>query len=71
MFQIIIGIYLIEVILILAMFLTKISQGENKVHMWYSAGKMLLVAVSMYFLVAMASTLMFGEMITAAVESIT
>jgi hypothetical protein len=70
LFQLIIGIYLIEVIIILAMFLTKISQGENKVYQWYTAGKMLVIALSMYFLVAMGASLMFGELITQAVESI-
>lgn len=68
LFQLIIGIYLIEIIIILAMFLTKISQGENKVYQWYIAGKMLIVALSMYFLVAVGSTLMFGELITQAIE---
>ncbi len=68
LFQLIIGIYLIEVIIILAMFLTKISQGENKVYQWHTAGKMLIVALSMYFLVAVGSTLMFGELITQSIE---
>ncbi|MCX6817250.1 MAG: hypothetical protein NTU57_00130 [Candidatus Aenigmarchaeota archaeon] len=70
-FQIIIGIYLIEIIIILAMFMTKISQGENKVYMWYTAGKMLIVAVVMYFLVALGASTMFGELIASAVEGIT
>ena len=70
-FQIIIGIYLIEIIIILAMFMTKISQGENKVYMWYTAGKMLIVAVVMYFLVALGASTMFGELISSAVEGIT
>ncbi|MEE9323428.1 MAG: hypothetical protein V3U72_02685 [Candidatus Aenigmarchaeota archaeon] len=70
LFQLIIGIYLIEIIIILAMFLTKISQGENKVYQWYTAGKMLLIALSMYFLITVGATLMFGELITQAVESI-
>jgi hypothetical protein len=69
-FQLIIGIYLIEIIIILAMFMTKISQGENKVYMWYTAGKMLIVAVSMYFLVALGTSAMFGELIENAVSSI-
>jgi len=71
MFQIIIGIYLIEVIIILAMFMTKISQGEDKVYMWYSAGKMLVVAVTMYFLVAVGASMMFGGLIEQAIGSIT
>jgi hypothetical protein len=70
-FQLIIGIYLIEIIIILAMFMTKISQGENKVYMWYTAGKMLIVAVSMYFLVALGASAMFGDLIENAVNTIT
>ena len=70
MFQLIIGIYLIEVIIILAMFLTKISQGDNKIYQWHTAGKMLVIALSMYFLVAIGSTFMFGGLIEQAVQSI-
>ncbi len=70
MFQLIIGIYLIEIIIILAIFMTKISQGENKVYQWYSAGKMLLVAVTMYFLIALGASTMFGGLIEQAVSSI-
>jgi len=70
MFQIIIGIYLIEVIIILAMFITKITKGENKVYQWYTAGKMLIIAVSMYFLVAVGASAMFGDLIRQAIESI-
>jgi hypothetical protein len=69
-FQLIIGIYLIEVIFILALFITKISQGENRTAQWYMTGKMLIVSLSVYFLVAMGASLMFGEMITEAVSSI-
>jgi len=38
--------------------------------MWYSAGKMLVVAVSMYFLVAIGASVMFGGLIEQAVSSI-
>lgn len=69
-FQMIIGIYLIEIIIILAMFMTKISQGENKVYQWYTAGKMLIIAVSVYFLVALGASAMFGDLIENAVSSI-
>ncbi len=71
LFQLIIGVYLIEIIIILAMFMTKISQGENKVYQWYTAGKMLIIAVSVYFLVALGASAMFGEIIEGAVNSIT
>jgi len=69
-FQLIIGIYLIEVIFILALFITKISQGENRTAQWYMTGKMLIVSLSVYFMVAMGASMMFGEMITEAVSSI-
>jgi len=69
-FQIIIGIYLIEVIIILAIFMTKISQGENKVYQWYSAGKMLVIALTMYFMIAIGASIMFGGLIEQAVSSI-
>ncbi len=69
-FQVVIGIYLIEVIIILALFITKITQGENKVFQWHLAGKMLMVAIIMYFLVAVGSSFMFGDLIEKAISSI-
>jgi MFS family permease len=70
MFQIIIGIYLIEVIIILAVFVTKINRGEDKVMQWYSAGKIIIVALMIYFLVAIGTSLLFGGMIEGAMQSI-
>ena len=69
-FQLIIGIYLIEIIIVLAIFLTKITQGENKVYQWYTSGKMLVVAVSMYFFIAIASSMLVGDIITKAIQSV-
>jgi len=69
-FQLIIGVYLIEVIFILALFITKISQGENRTAQWYMTGKMLIVSLSVYFLISIGASMMFGEMITDAVSSI-
>ncbi|NIO19301.1 MAG: hypothetical protein GTN76_00780 [Candidatus Aenigmarchaeota archaeon] len=69
-FQIIIGIYLIEVIFILAFFITKITQGENRTAQWYLTGKMLIVSLSVYFLVSVGSILLFGQMIEDAIASI-
>jgi len=71
MFQIIIGIYLVEVIIILAIFITKINRGEDKVAQWYMAGKMIIVALTIYFLVAVGTSMLFGEMISGALQSIT
>jgi hypothetical protein len=69
-FQLIVGIYLIEVIIILAVFLTKITQGDNNIAQWYLSGKMLIVALTMYFMIALGASFMFGELIAKAVEGI-
>jgi len=65
-FQLIIGIYLIEILAILAMFINKISVGENKMSMHYEMGKILLIGITAYFLVAIASSTIFGELIRNA-----
>ncbi len=68
-FQLIIGVYLIQVIIILAIFLTKINHGDNKVVQWNMAAKMLLVGIAVYSIVALISATMFADMISGALES--
>jgi hypothetical protein len=68
LFQLIVGIYVMEVIIILGIFITKISHGENKTLQWNSVGKMLIVGMSIYFLVAMLSSTMFGGLIRDALK---
>jgi hypothetical protein len=70
LFQLIVGIYVMEVIIILGMFITKISHGENKTLQWNTVGKMLIIGMFIYFLVAMTSSTMFGGMIREALGSI-
>ncbi len=70
LFQLIIGVYLIEVIAILGMFLTKINEGDNKYAQAVLTGRMLLVGVAMYFLVALISSLLFGDFIRSALGSL-
>ena len=70
MFQLIAGVYLMEVALIIAIFVTKISRGDDKVAQWYLAGKMLAVGIMIYILVTVGSSIMFGGMIKGAVEQI-
>ncbi len=70
-FQLIVGVYLIEVIVILAIFLTKISHGENKTTQWMLAGKMLIIGLVMYILVALISSTMFVGLIGNALQSFT
>jgi len=70
MFQLIVGIYLIEVIIILAIFVTKINRGEDTVSQWYLAAKMLMVGMVFYAVTAAASSIMFGDIIGQALSSI-
>ncbi|MFH0956917.1 MAG: hypothetical protein V1813_03570 [Candidatus Aenigmatarchaeota archaeon] len=71
MFQLIIGIYLLEVIIILAMFVTKINRGDDKSMQWFLAGKMIMVAIAIYAMVAIGASLMFGGMIEGAMSQLT
>jgi hypothetical protein len=70
MFQLIVGTYLLEMLVILAMFVIRISEGDNKSLQWYTAGKMLLVGLIVYFVVAFASTSMFGDLIGNALSGL-
>ena len=69
-FQLIIGIYLIEIIIILAIFITKITHGDNKTMQWYLAGKIMIVSVTIYFMVALGSSMMFGDLIAQSIQNI-
>jgi hypothetical protein len=69
-FQLIVGVYLIEVIIILGIFLTKISEGDNKITQWYTVGTMLIVAVVIYFLVAFISSEVFAGLIEGALKDL-
>jgi hypothetical protein len=68
-FQLIIGVYLIEIIIILAMFLTKVNHGDNKAQQWFTASKMLMVGLVFYLIVAVMSSSMFGGLIKGALGS--
>jgi hypothetical protein len=68
LFQLIVGIYLIEVIIILGIFLTRISEGENRISQWYNVGIMLAVAVVIYFFVALMSSTSFAWLIEDALR---
>ncbi|MBI2674828.1 MAG: hypothetical protein HYX24_00080 [Candidatus Aenigmarchaeota archaeon] len=69
-FQLIIGTYLIQVIFILASFITKITYGENRPMERYLAGKMLLVGVFIYFIVSLTASVIFIEFIKDALGNI-
>ena len=70
MFQFIVGVYLLEVIVILGIFTTRIMHGDDKTTQWYSVGRILIIALVIYFMVAMASSAMFGELIESALAGI-
>ncbi len=69
-FQLIVGIYLVEVIIILGFFMTKISHGQNKALEYNTAGKMLIIGIIMYLVVALISRSMFVGLIDQALSSI-
>ncbi len=69
-FQLIVGIYLIEVVIILALFLTKIERGENRTALWSLAGRVLVVAMVFYVLIALAASSMFGDLIANALTGL-
>lgn len=70
LFQLIVGIYLIEVVIILSMFTTRINYGENKIFQWSNVGRTLLIGIIIYVLVALGASAMFGNMIKSALEGI-
>jgi len=67
LFQLIIGTYLIQVIVILAIFTTKISYGENKPVQWYTAGKMLLIGTAVYFIITLVASSIFVTFLSKSV----
>ncbi len=70
LFQFIIGFYLIEILIILAIFLTKIGRGDDKTFQWYTAAKMLFIGVIFYLLVSTAAGMIFGDLIRGALEGL-
>lgn len=52
-FQLVVGIYLIEVVSMLASFLSKIEYGEEKLMRGYTIGKMVIIASAIYVIVSL------------------
>jgi len=69
-FQMIIGFYIIQVLFILGIFLTKISKADDSVSQWLLVGKMLIIGTTIYFVVATVSSFMFAELIGQALADI-
>ncbi len=70
LFQLIIGVYLIEVLIILAIFTTKISEGESKTSQWYLASKMLFVGLVLHFMIVVTASAIFSDFIKEALSSL-
>jgi len=70
LFQLIVGTYLIEMLIILAIFMTKISEGESKTSQWYTASKMLFAGLIMHYIIVLFASTIFSEFIQKALESI-
>ncbi len=70
LFQLIIGTYLIEVLIILAIFMTKISEGESKTSQWYMASKMLFTGLIMHYIIVIFASTIFSEFIEKALGSL-
>lgn len=69
-FQMIIGVYIIQVLIILGIFLTKISKGDDKVAQWFLIGRMLIIGTFVYFAVAIVSSSMFADLIGEALSGL-
>lgn len=62
-FQIIVGIYLIEIVAMLAIFISRINNGEEKLLRKFELGKTLAIAIVIYILLAVGLYLVFDSMI--------
>jgi hypothetical protein len=62
-FQLIIGTYMIEVVLLLSFFLNGLDNGFDKTTRNYLIGKYLFIAAVLYSIVLLASVLMFGPIV--------
>ncbi len=70
LFQLIVGVYLIEVVFILAMFLTKIEKGEDPISLKATAGNMIMIGLVFYVLIALFTSSMFGGLIKDALAGL-
>ncbi|UCD21144.1 MAG: hypothetical protein JSW08_01195 [archaeon] len=68
--QIIIGVYLIEIILILTGTLVSIDSGEDRLGSKHESAKNLLRGITLYFFVALLAIILLGALATIAVGSI-
>ncbi|MEM4703132.1 MAG: hypothetical protein QXP53_01470 [Candidatus Pacearchaeota archaeon] len=68
--QIIVGIYLIEIVMILTSTLVTIENGEDRLGEKYESSKNLLTGMTLYFFTALIATALLGALAIIAVGSI-
>jgi len=66
-FQIIVGIYMIEIVTMLSIFLSKIEHGEEKIQRNYDLGKMLITAFVIYSVTVIVLYLILTSIISVMV----
>jgi len=66
--QVIIGVYLIEVVFILTATLVGVDSGEDKLEKTNKTGKNLMSAMTLYFIVALISTLALFALVQAVIN---
>lgn len=70
-FQLIVGIYLIEVVVMITLFLSIIKYGDEKIQRKYDIGKSLLIALGIYSISSIVLYLMLTSLITLGSLGIT
>jgi len=63
-FQLIVGVYLIEVVAMITLFLSIIKYGDEKIQRKYDIGKSLLIALGIYLVTSIVLYLMLTSLIT-------
>ncbi len=66
--QLVVGIYVIEILILLSMFITKINEGDDPVKQNDLAWQVVLIGVIMYIIVLATVSLIFGSMISSAMD---
>ena len=66
-FQIVVGIYLVEIVIISAVLSSKIEHGDDKISEMNTTQKSLIISILIYFFVALAVTIAFASMAKIAI----
>ena len=66
--QLVVGIYVIEILVLLSMFITKINDGDDPIKQNDLAWHVVVIGVIMYVIVLMAVSVIFGGMISSAMN---